>query len=70
MPPGVRGDVAPSRAGTAGRSSRRANMRPILPKREVGRHTPQHCSVLSSENARSSTGTSVRGEAAVGAGWR
>src|SRR5258708_6564302 len=45
---GVRGDVAPSRAGTAGRSSRRANMMPIFPKREVGRHTPQHCSILSS----------------------
>src|SRR5712675_1160643 len=48
MPPGVSGEVAPSRAGTAGRSSRRTTMMPILQKREVGRHTPQHCSVLSS----------------------
>src|SRR4030088_1817832 len=48
MRPGVRGDVAPSRAGPAGRSSRRTTMMPILQKREVGRHTPQHCSVLSS----------------------
>jgi hypothetical protein len=61
MPSGVRGDVAPSHAGTAGRSSRRANMMPVLPKREVGRHTPQDCSVLSSENTRSSTGTSALG---------
>src|SRR3979411_3061635 len=48
MRPGVRGDVAPSRADPAGRSSRRTTMMPILQKREVGRHTPQHCSVLSS----------------------
>ena len=27
-------------------------MMPILPKREVGRHTPQHCSVLSRDDTR------------------
>jgi hypothetical protein len=47
-PPGVSADAASSNAGAAGRSFRRATMMPILPKKAVGRHTPQACSGPSS----------------------
>ena len=47
-PPGVSADAASSNAGAAGRSFKRATMMPILPKKAVDKHTPQHCSGTSS----------------------